>query len=403
MKKIFLLLFPFLILQILSQLTTNNSNTQQNITQEKEVKKNNETVSQNNTNQQKPENSQKLDENTKIQNKSEKKENINENNQKPNQKQPDTQQITKVGNKSSIIGNTSMSSDLPKNNTNVSNNEAMEKEKLFNLTESFMDFYRKMLERNETNQTKINLTLEKIEEQIKSQAAKRNRKIREDKEFQEKTEKIQMKNKTKAEMKKKKEQEEREQYEMMIANTSFGEFIQISLEKGETESLYFDLDSFSRVKMGIILTDEEEKISFVFSGPNAHGRNSVIYRKDNINYFYYEYEALRKGEYIVEITNRGGKENELVFLVREENDKKKKDLIDTEKVDKISALLNNIDENINKMRNKKKIEIKQVNSHNDKVDKNNRSIVIYSVIEIFTMIFVFIAQSYYISSMINKI
>ena len=66
-------------------------------------------------------------------------------------------------------------------------------------------------------------------------------------------------------------------------------------------------------------------------------------------------------------------------------------------------LLNNIDNNINQLRNKKKIEIKQINSHNEKVDKNNRSIVIYSIIEIFTMIFVFVAQSYYINSLVNNI
>ena len=64
--------------------------------------------------------------------------------------------------------------------------------------------------------------------------------------------------------------------------------------------------------------------------------------------------------------------------------------------------MNNIDNNVNQLRNKKKIEIRQVNSHNDKVDNNNKSIVIYSIIEIFTMIIIFIAQSYYISSFVAK-
>ena len=66
-------------------------------------------------------------------------------------------------------------------------------------------------------------------------------------------------------------------------------------------------------------------------------------------------------------------------------------------------LLNNIDNNINQLRNKKKIEIKQVNSHNKKVTENNKWIVIYSIIEICTMLLVFMIQSCYISSMVDKV
>ena len=229
----------------------------------------------------------------------------------------------------------------------------------------------------------------------------REKKRREEFEARAKAEMIQIENKKKEE-KKKKEQEERAKFESQIANTTFEEFIQISLEKGESEILYLDLDSFSKVKMAVLITDEEEKMNFVLSGPNARGRTSVIYKVDNKNYLFYEYESLRKGEYTVEITNRGSKENELIFLVNEHVDKKK-DLINTEKIDKISMLLNNIDNNVNQLRNKKKIEIRQINSHNEKVDKNNRNIVIYSIIEIFTMIIVFIAQSYYISSIVTKL
>ena len=74
-----------------------------------------------------------------------------------------------------------------------------------------------------------------------------------------------------------------------------------------------------------------------------------------------------------------------------------------EKIDKISMMLNNIDNNINQLRNKKKIEIKQVNSHNKKVTENNKWIVIYSIIEICNMILVFMMQSCYINYMINKV
>ena len=94
--------------------------------------------------------------------------------------------------------------------------------------------------------------------------------------------------------------------------------------------------------------------------------------------------------------------NEIFFLFNDSTFKKK-DLIDTEKLDKISLLLNNIDYNINQLRNKKKIEVKQVHSHNNKVTENNTWIVIYSIIEICTMIMVFLIQSCYINSIVNKV
>ena len=66
-------------------------------------------------------------------------------------------------------------------------------------------------------------------------------------------------------------------------------------------------------------------------------------------------------------------------------------------------LLNTIDNNVNQLRNKKKLEIKQINKHNEKVVNYNRSIVVYSIIEIFTMIIVFVVQSLYITSIVSKL
>jgi hypothetical protein len=58
--------------------------------------------------------------------------------------------------------------------------------------------------------------------------------------------------------------------------TTFDEIIQISLQKGETETLYLDLESFTKLKMAVVLTDEDQKINFDLSGPNSHGRTSVL-------------------------------------------------------------------------------------------------------------------------------
>ena len=188
----------------------------------------------------------------------------------------------------------------------------------------------------------------------------------------------------------------------MVANASFDETIQITLGAGETEELFLDLEMYTKFKMAVILTDEEENINMVALGPNKWGHNSIIYEEFSKNYLYYEHEAQLKGEYRIQITNIGSKEIELIVLLNEHSNKKK-DNIDTQKIDKISLFLNNIDDNINQLRTKKRIEIRQINKHNQKVEKYNRSIVIFSVVEIFTMIIVFAAQNYYISSIVSKL
>ena len=192
---------------------------------------------------------------------------------------------------------------------------------------------------------------------------------------------------------------------LMINNNSFEEVAQVHLNKGERETLYLDLKGRTKIKIAIMLIDSDvdEKVNFFFTGPNARGHNIVIKQYYSKNFLFWEYETLYPGEYYAEITNKGTKENEILFLFHDDIASEKKDTINNEKIDKISMMLNNIDNNINQLRNKKKIEIKQVNSHNKKVTENNKWIVIYSIIEICTMILVFMMQSCYINSMIDKV
>ena len=247
------------------------------------------------------------------------------------------------------------------------------------------------------------------EKQRKKAEEEKKKKLMEEKEKKMKEEQAKLE-KIQIEEKKKKEKEEkfsaeRNEFIKMLTNNSFEEDIQLNLLKGEKETLYLDLEAFTKIKIAVMVTDQEqeEKLNFFFSGPNSRGRTAVIYQIYNKNYLFWEYETLRKGEFIAEITNKGTKENEIFFLLNIEKDGKKKDRIDVEKLDKISMLLNEIDNNVNQLRNKKKIEIKQVNSHNKKVTTNNKWIVYYSIIEIFTMIMVFGIQSCYINSLVNKV
>jgi hypothetical protein len=443
--KIFSSLFLlFLILEINSQQNnTNNSNVQQNNIQKpkEEVPKinthqpsnpnNNQTINNNQKNTtnniQNNDNKQNKSNNTRVNETKEIPKSNNNQQQQNNQKQQhqQNQEHHKQQNSNKNIADPqknatdSKKPEIPKkdnNNRGVKPNQTKEEkkeekkeDKPFNLTESLINFFKETFGNN-TDKNKKNETKEEETEEMKKRRQaeeqqklmlEREKRRREQFEARAKAELIKLENKKKEEMRKR-EIEERAKFENILSNTTFDEIIQISLQKGETETLYLDLESFTKLKMAVVLTDEDQKINFDLSGPNSHGRTSVLYKAYNKNYFYYEYETLRKGEYIIEIKNQGNKENELVFLVKEHNEKKK-DNINVEKIDKITNMLNSIDSNINLLRNKKKIEIRQINSHNEKVDKNNRSIVIYSIIEIFTMIFIFIAQSYYISSMVSKV
>ena len=285
-------------------------------------------------------------------------------------------------------------------------------DKPFNLTESLINFFNKTLgDLGKKDKEAQQRTKEEIEEMRRRKEEENQRRAQQEREMKRRreayearqSEMIRIENKRKEE-KKKKEKEEREKFDKIISNTTFEEHIQISLGRGETETLYLDLESFTKIKIAIAVTDieQQEKINFFFSGPNARGRTAVIYQMYNKNHLFWEYETLRKGEFYAEITNKGTKDNEIYFYFSQMTDKKK-DNINTEKIDKISMLLNDIDKNVNEVRNKKKMEIKQANLHNDKVKENNKWIVIYSLIEICTMITVFMIQNCYINSIINKL
>ena len=336
----------------------------------------------------------------------------NQQNQNNNKQQENTQQ--KNAQNQNIPKKENGKREIPNERTKKVE-QPKPKDKPFNLTESLINFFQETFGGgNNTNDKNKNKDIEKEKSEAEMEEIRkrreyemeqkviqeRERKRREEFEARARAEMVRIENQKK-EQKKKIEQEKRETFERQLQNMTFDDYVQINLEKGETESLYLDLESFTKIRIAFILTDEEKRINFIFSGPNPRGRTSVLYRADNKNYLYYEYETLRKGEYIIELQNRGSEENELVLVINEKVDKKK-DILGSEKIDKISMLLNTIDGNINQLRNKKKIEIRQINSHNDKVNKNNKSIVVYSIIEIFTMIFVFVAQSYYINSIDRK-
>ena len=396
MKIFHIFTFFILLTQILAQAT--------NIINNDTISSENKTISTNITSNIQQDNTKKA----KIQPKPKK---VEDNKNQSNKQNSNNQNKNATTEKNKKANDKKEAKKDTKKKEEIKKEEVKKDEKPFNLTESLINFFMETFgnKNNKTNDTEQKDDDEdekqrqiREQEKIKKLTEERERKRKAEQEKNAKLEKIKIENDKKKE-KLKKFEEDHNNFIKIISNNTFEEVIQINLEKGEKETLYMDLESFSKIKLAVAVSDkeEEEKINFFFSGPNARGRTSVLYQLYGKNFLFWEYETLRKGEYFAEIINKGTKDNEIYFLFNNQN--KKKDVLNTEKIDKISMLLNNIDTNINQLRNKKKIEIKQVNSHNDKVTNNNKWIVYYSIIEIITMIMVFMIQSCYINSLVNKV
>ena len=65
--------------------------------------------------------------------------------------------------------------------------------------------------------------------------------------------------------------------------------------------------------------------------------------------------------------------------------------------------LNEIDVKVNTMSVKQNLVNRKTERHNKSVDKHNKKIFIYSIIEVITMIVVFLLQTCYIKSIVEKV
>ena len=287
---------------------------------------------------------------------------------------------------------------------NINKHES-KKEKTLNLTESLINFYNDYF----NNSNKINGTLTEenkkqlenfLEDQIKTKEAQQNHnKIRE-KIGSKKTKKIE-KERQKKSMKKIKE---REKFQKWTSNLSFSDTFEICLEKKNSEKLYLNITNEpSIIYIGFILTDSEKEINFIFSKTNKNGVSSKINSVKNKNCYFLEYSAEEKGEYTIFLENKNSDKINVILFMKESIEENTNDNLQAEKLDKIFVYLKNIDNNINEMRTKQNIVNKQVETHNNRVNENNKKIVMYAIIEIFTMLIVFFAQSSYIKRIVLRL
>ena len=195
---------------------------------------------------------------------------------------------------------------------------------------------------------------------------------------------------------------DRLQWEEQVSNFSFSNFVTLRIESGEGETLYEEITEPTIMRFAFMVNHPTKKIDFSFIGPTKDGMNGTIAKAKEKNYFFFEFNAEIPGLYTFYINNKKYKSKAKVtfaFNAYKAEDK----IIDSDKLDNLSQRLNNIDSKMGDLRLKANMVVKKVEGHNRSVVKHNRTIVIFTIIEVATMILIFIFQSVYISKLFIKV
>ena len=325
-----------------------------------------------------PNNSQQPTNNKNIQNN-----NTNTNNPPPPPQQPN---------------NNLTNQNINLNSTNIAN-ATNTTGKEFNLTDSLIRFFNEMFGTNKTNNTNNDT---KLEEQKRLEEEKR----KEEQRKREKMEQIRMeaqrKQKERELERKKQLEKEREEFEKQIENVTVSDFTNLYLDPKSGELLYHNLTKPCNLKIIFLLTDTQKTIHLTFNGPNGRGGTTLIKSFRSKNFLYYVYNAQHIGQYTFYLNNyHNSDETEVIFAISD--DSKTSDNLGKKNIDKISGYLNDIDSKINQMKAKQNIINKKTKTHNESINRHNREILIYSIVEVVTMLLVFVMQTCYIKNMVEKL
>ena len=314
-----------------------------------------------------------------------------ENNQKNITNNPLSPPSSSKNNLADQINQTNIDNGI---NTNNITDKAPQKE--FNLTESLINFFNQMFGSNNTNKTVD-----------KSKELEEEKKRIEEQKMKEKIEKIRLDAENAQKMREKQRQlqleKEREEFERKIENITVGEYTNLFLEGKSGELLYHNITKPCNLKIAFLLTDSGKTIHLNFNGPNGKKGTTLIQSFRSRNFLYYEYKAQYIGQYTFYLNNyHNSDETEIIFAISDDNIKTD-DKLGKKNIDKISGYLNDIDFKINQMKAKQNIINKKTNTHNESINKHNREIVIYSIIEVITMLLVFVIQTCYIKNIVEKL
>ena len=316
------------------------------------------------------------------------------NNQKQEKINPPPKQQQQQPNLTNIINNKT-------NQTNLNATDGKPPEKEFNLTESLIKFFNDMFGSNNTKNDTDKEKEKRLEEEKKLEEQRRQDKIR-----RERMEKIRL-DAEKAQREKEKQRQlqlekEREEFEKQIENITISEFTNLYLEGKSGELLYHNLTQTGNLKIIFLLTDAQRTIHLTFNGPNGRGGSTLIKSFRSKNFLYYVYNAQYPGQYTFYLNNyHNSEQTEVIFAISD--DSKTDERLGKKNIDKISGYLNDIDNKINQMKSKQNIINKKTMAHNESVNKHNREILLYSIAEVITMLLVFVFQTCYIKSIVEKV
>lgn len=262
------------------------------------------------------------------------------------------------------------------NNINITEAE-------FNLTESLMNFF----STNISNSSKANIT-----HRVKKEEKEKTNKF-------ESVEEIRLKKEGNI-----KEIEEyqlkKEQFDKLISSFTLSEFTTFEIPGKTLEITYYQVNRPCTLKIAFYLSDNEKIIYMSLTGPDGIGGSKTYKNFNKKNFLYYEHRAKYPGRYTFLLDNRDKDIIAISFAVKDDI---KDENIGTKKIDKISGYLNDIDSKINQMRLKQNIINTKTEAHNENINKHNKEILVYSFIEVGTMILILFGQLFYIKNKIDKI
>jgi hypothetical protein len=195
----------------------------------------------------------------------------------------------------------------------------------------------------------------------------------------------------------KNETRRRKKFEKLISKFDYNDWINIEVNKGSREIIYQGIGENVKIIFAYIINDSKEKIRFLFKEPkNAEKKGYNL--KINENYFYKKFKTNTKGIHKFIFDNKRNNKNLKISFALKYRFKKK----NLTEIDRIGNNLNKINKYLNILRAKENLINKLTKNHIDVVNKHNKNIVIYGLIEIIVMIIILFIQLFYIKSLVKK-
>ena len=190
--------------------------------------------------------------------------------------------------------------------------------------------------------------------------------------------------------------QEKDLFEKQIEAFTLSEFTTFELPAKSGEYIYYHITSPCVLTFTFYLSDIEKLISLNLKG--AQIKKKFLDK----NFLFYELKIEKEGKYIFYLDNEKNEEKvEISFAIKDSA--KKDENIGSKKLDKITEYIEDMESKINKIRLKQNIINKKTDAHNEGVNKHNKNILINSFYEVLIMIFILVAQLYYIKKNISKI